>query len=931
MVLAQAMQIRDPITELHDTKLYDHLRSLDQGYADRITIFVSIVAPLLATIKNHFPHYTRHDAHHGFQVVRRMEHCLRPSCFNNTQPESLNAQEIFLLIAAAYAHDLGMTVFPGEEQALATSLGLGLEIHWQTNGNLQRYLRQNHSSRGGEYINKNAEQLGVPRNLVAALDGLMKAHNYSIPQLESELQRPFATGQKESDLAQLAVIVCVADAIEFSDTRVIDGVLDSLAMEDSQAARISYAENMKHVCTGDSLAVTDDGRIIVNGTFAEADVLSLAHRTLDQMEEWIQGYSDIDHRCKHRRLKVRGEPFQRDLVLSGGNFHRLGVRLNKRSVIDLIASNAIWRTHQGIALRELVQNAVEACRYRAHHSAPADKFQAEIRVVFDREQHEVSVIDNGCGMSERTVLNNLLTVGSSRSREAAYVESDYAPIARFGIGFWSVFTISEVATVSTAAFEDYRGRPGEAQRARGFAFDVQLTELKDFTVFSTVERVCGTTITLKLKPEVVIDDVFTALQTQLVCSMVPLTLVFDEVETPLGPDVPDVSDEALFGVRRRAAENLGIKVFRYRGATSRTSIAIGLAYRMENGRATFMAEPGRSMLSLISGIRSQRSAVCGFSVPVRVMPLCIDLHRVGLYTANSLTPDGFEFSIDRQQLNGNEAAKQYVDDARRLFHEGYRAFLKETGSYCRQAIHALQEEASLHGGNVYDVFTGGELTFAKTNYPDLICAKLIPVIPGVPFSTADGSARYLDLDELSNTDGLLICFQAIRSPVRYGQSLYLDPEGKDAQEIAYAIAQKGAQDHLGESLYLVQPDRTFSMLFDNDPFSKVSVVSLEGQLDLCLLSVRLRGVNYTEEPVDVVSDIGGPWAGAMYWRDFQTPDNKPYLFLGRHRVLIKPGTPLQAHLKSLANEKRFVAIANVISLLKEDEAGHKPLSLADFL
>lgn len=925
------MQIRDPLTELHDTKLYGRLISLDPEYAEKITTFVHGIAPLLASIKGHFPYYTRHDAHHGFQVVRRMEQCLLPSCFDTTQPGALTSHEIFLLIAAAYAHDLGMTVFPKEKNDLMATLNQSTEPGWQTNEVLQLYLRQNHSSRGGEFIDRNADGLGVPRNLVAALDLLMKAHNYSIPQLEEELHRPFAAGQKESDLAQLAVIVCVADAIEFSDTRVIDGVLDRLGMDDSLAARISYAENMKHVCTGDSLAVTEDGRIIVTGTFADANVLALAHRTFDQMEEWIQGYSDIDHRCKHRRLKVRGEPFQRDLVFSGGNFQRLGVRLNKRSVIDLIASNAIWRTHQGIALRELVQNAVEACRFREHHSAPSDKYQPKIRVVFDREHHAVTVEDNGCGMSERTVLNNLLTVGSSRSREAAYTESDYAPIARFGIGFWSVFTISDQANVSTAAFEDYKGRPGEAQRARGFAFGIQLTELKDFTVFLPVERPCGTTIALKLKPEVVIDDVYTAMKTQLLCSMVPLTLVLDGIEESLGADVPDISEEAMFGVRGQAAEKLGIKLFQYRGATSQTSLAFGLAYRMSNGRATFTAGPGNPMFNATGGLRLQRSAVCGFSVPVRMSSICIDLLRVGIYYANARTPQGFEFSIDRQQLNSNAAAKRYEDDARNLFHEGYSAFLKETGSYRPQAIHALQEEAELNGGNVYDVFTEAELATAKACYPDLICAKLIPVNPGVPFSVAEGDARFLDLNELSVTDGLILCLQATRAPTRYGPSMYLNPEAREALEIAYAHAQKSAQEHPGESVYLVKPDRTFSMLFDNDTSAKASVLSFRGQIDLCMLSVHLRSVNYVDAPVNVVSGIGGPWAGTLYWKEFQTPDNKPYLFLGRYRILIKPGSSLEAHLKFLVDEKRFAAISSVINLLKEDEAGYKPPSLEKFL
>jgi hypothetical protein len=243
----------------------------------------------------------------------------------------------------------------------------------------------------------------------------------------------------------------------------------------------------------------------------------------------------------------------------------------------------------------------------------------------------------------------------------------------------------------------------------------------------------------------------------------------------------------------------------------------------------------------------------------------------------------------------------------------------------------LQEEAALHGGNVYDVFTGVELATAKTSYPDLLCAKLIPVDPSVPFSTAEASARFLNLNELSDTDGLIYCLQATRTPTRYGPSMYLNLEDRMALEIAYALAQRRAQEYPGEPVYLAQPDRTFSMLFDNSPSAMVSVLPLNGQLDLCLLSVRLKGVNYEKAPIGIVSEIRGPWSGAMYWREFQTPDDKPYLFLGRHRVLIKPDSPLQVHLKSLADEKRYAAIATIASLLKEDEAGHKSPSLESFL
>jgi hypothetical protein len=420
--------MKDAVVELRKTDLHSSLLRDSPDFAARIERLVAGLSPLLASTVRHFPYYTRHDAHHGYNVVRRIEQTARPECFAPGGPASLTPSERFLLIAAAYAHDLGMTVFPGEESELLKSLGIGISPGWETHPVLQSHLRAEHSRRGGKYIEQHADALGIPLPLVSALDKMMRAHNFSIAELEKDLHLPYAAEAKEIDVRQLAVIVCIADALEFSDTRVIDGVIDQIMLDPSAEARTSYRENMKHVCVGESLAIRPDGSVLVSATFPEEDVLALAHRTMDEIEGWVQGYCDIDRRSKQPRLLVRPVPFERNLNFTGGRFERLGVRLNKKNVIDLIASNAVWRDNRGIAIRELVQNAVEACRYRAHHSSSADAYTPAVSVTFDRSDRSVSVSDNGCGMSERTVLNNFLTVGSSRSREPGYSQTGYAPI-----------------------------------------------------------------------------------------------------------------------------------------------------------------------------------------------------------------------------------------------------------------------------------------------------------------------------------------------------------------------------------------------------------------------------------------------------------------------------------------------------------------------
>jgi hypothetical protein len=132
-------------------------------------------------------------------------------------------------------------------------------------------------------------------------------------------------------------------------------------------------------------------------------------------------------------------------------------------------------------------------------------------------------------------------------------------------------------------------------------------------------------------------------------------------------------------------------------------------------------------------------------------------------------------------------------------------------------------------------------------------------------------------------------------------------------------------------VYLMHPDRNFSMFFDNDPSASATVVALSEQLEVCLLNICLSNINYQKESTNVVPEISGPWSGTIYWREFSTPDNKPYLFLGRHRVLIKPKTRLYSYIKQLTNDKRYAQTAKTIHLLQEDEAGHVPDALRNYL
>jgi hypothetical protein len=520
-----------------------------------------------------------------------MEQIVDPLCFDETSDKAFSSDEALLLICSSYAHDLGMAIFPNEEEELIQKLNISKEADWKTNQVLQKHLRAHHSERGGKYVDANYKSLQIPKNLTYLLHQLMRAHNLSISDLDNQFNERVAGDEKEINLKQLACILCIADSLEFSETRVVEGVLktleEKLKNNPDKAAIVSYEENMKHVCIGNSVAVGKDGKIIFSGTFDDPEILSLAHKTIDYIEDWLKGYTDIDYRSQSKRLKVRGDSIVRSLKIFGCDFERLGIRIKKDNVIDLISSNSVWSSDKAIILRELLQNSVEACRYRKHHSFHSHNYNPEICVICDKTTGTITIKDNGCGMSRNIVLNNFLTIGNSRSFDPEYTTEKYTSLARFGIGFWSVFTIAEHAKIQTAPFEYLKHSDSVNHSIDGLLFEVSINEAKDYTIFSQIQMNAGTIITLKLKENASIDDILDRLSYHIACSEIPIKINNGEdvYEIPIERNLPSYND--IFGARSKMAKDLGIEEYVYESKVEDIDFKMKLLYRKSQAEPTF--------------------------------------------------------------------------------------------------------------------------------------------------------------------------------------------------------------------------------------------------------------------------------------------------------------------------------------------------------
>lgn len=153
-------------------------------------------------------------------------------------------------------------------------------------------------------------------------------------------------------------------------------------------------------------------------------------------------------------------------------------------------------------VRELLQNAVDACverkRWEEQHNNPNYKGLVDIRI----EDNTFTITDNGMGMNQDILLNYYLCAGStyrsSESWKAANAPDGTPQIARtgkFGVGFLAAFLLGDSIEVHTQHRDDGSGLH--------FSFDQQSMPLDVERIARTncyaPDDPTGTTITIKLK------------------------------------------------------------------------------------------------------------------------------------------------------------------------------------------------------------------------------------------------------------------------------------------------------------------------------------------------------------------------------------------------------------------------------------------------
>ena len=138
-------------------------------------------------------------------------------------------------------------------------------------------------------------------------------------------------------------------------------------------------------------------------------------------------------------------------------------KTESKKLLDLMA-NSIY-TNRDIFLRELISNASDAIDKLAFKSLTdtsiaEDGEELEITIAYDKDARTITISDNGIGMTEAELEENLGTIAHSGSEEfkeanAEAQGSTIDIIGQFGVGFYSAFMVAKnVRVISRAAGSD---------------------------------------------------------------------------------------------------------------------------------------------------------------------------------------------------------------------------------------------------------------------------------------------------------------------------------------------------------------------------------------------------------------------------------------------------------------------------------------------
>jgi hypothetical protein len=453
------------------------------------------------TILIHMGEFTLHDGDHLFRVLLLMEKLL-----STEQITELSIPELLLLILSAFFHDIGMAAeerdvaawkkvwdacptFASDEEALECGkfqrhcdarpdqIARVDELTRQGNHSsaellrsylISDYIRATHADRARQIIKKHWLDRIKYRDTDLAVEfaNICFSHNEDASTVLDFDRRYLCGPDTYACLPLVAAILRLADLLDFDGKRTPAVLFSHLFVRHP----VSIREWNKHRAV-EAWSISSK-EVLFHAKCSHPAIQSAIHAFCDAIDKELSTCNNVlaaindFHRIQGRNLEIR-LPLKVDRsrivtrkTIDGKPeflYRETQFTLSKSQVIDLLMGTKLYGSPE-VALRELLQNSIDACLLRgALEKSWENPYEPEIVVRYFNENDEdiLEIIDNGTGMDQDIIDSYYTRVGSSFYKSAEFFalkaqsKAEFVPTSRFGIGILSCFMVADTIVVDT--------------------------------------------------------------------------------------------------------------------------------------------------------------------------------------------------------------------------------------------------------------------------------------------------------------------------------------------------------------------------------------------------------------------------------------------------------------------------------------------------
>ncbi|MBO2525646.1 MAG: hypothetical protein CW341_08120 [Bacteroidetes bacterium] len=464
------------------------------------------VPQVLNTISQVFPHYSLHDRTHSETIIYNIGRIVGMKTL-----EKMSSIDLWMILSAAYYHDMGMAVFSNEKiSSFQDKDFVGFLKTCQTEDSsplhdyaicfeikeekvyykndflsaknydaarflLAEYFRKKHGERANDSVSSdmsiNLPGSPIPKRIINVLGNICHAHTQSFDKV---MELPFCEAGIDHEDCHPRYIACLlrlGDLLDIDSNRFSEVLLQTLPSipidsiwhkEKHMAIKHLQINEIKIEATAecDEYDVAD----VTNRWFSLIDT-----EMYNQMKNWNDIVPDTSYGFPPTLGKM-------EVLLKGydtiNGKDRPSFKIDSTKAIELLQGAGLYNEpHQ--CIRELLQNSVDATILRVFAESEENgipisdrddfykrctTFPIKISITKEKIEHDkidwsIKISDCGIGMSKKDLMFLTTTGSSNKNIEKRKIVERMPewmrPSGTFGIGFQSVFLLTDSVKIKT--------------------------------------------------------------------------------------------------------------------------------------------------------------------------------------------------------------------------------------------------------------------------------------------------------------------------------------------------------------------------------------------------------------------------------------------------------------------------------------------------